>query len=108
MPAVPVLVCVVLAAIVVMYVSFPVEYFSPFTFVGSLIDGKEYNRMEFSVKTAAQCRKVCLSDKRCLAVEYTRDYMGSNSPICVFYDEFSGILSSNRAPSDKTSGVWVK
>ena len=74
----------------------------------SLMDGHEYNRMEFNVDSAAKCRNACKGDARCKATEFLFDYGGSGSNACVFYDRFSGTLGSTRAPSDIATGVWVK
>ena len=100
----------ILVAVLLMCTCWGVNEFYPFSFrfVDSLLDGNEYNRMEFQVSSAAKCRAVCKKDTRCKAVEFIHNYMDSGSHACVFYDDFSSTIDSVRAPSNKTTGIWVK
>lgn len=78
-------------------------------FVGKLIEGEEYNRTEFNVDDAARCRKLCGQRDRCKATEYMHDHASNGDDhVCVFYEKFTGTIASQRMPTERTDGVWIK
>lgn len=103
------IVCILVATVVICILLLVFEFYPRhYMFVDSLLNAHEYNRSEFGIDSAAKCRSQCKADARCKATEFIFDYGGSGSNACVFYDSFTGTLGSTHAPSDQTTGVWVK
>ena len=101
-------ICLLVVFIIFFFWNKAETYRGDYGFVAKILDPHEYNRMEFGIESTKQCRNSCSADGRCVAVEHVHDYAGSDKPICVFYDSFSGTIASSLAPGKHVSGIWIK